>query len=96
MPDVIRGTDTQIRVRALNAATATFFDTAGLKLTTAQASERLKQETLLVESSDGQPPDPFYMRLLRKGVLVMTLPGGPSQQLKAPQPAPTAVPAPVK
>jgi hypothetical protein len=92
IPDVIRGTDTQIRVRALNAATATFFDTEGETLTADKVSERLKQETLLVESSDEELPDPFYMRLLRKGVLVMALPGTPSQQSNAvPPTAPPAV-----
>lgn len=91
--DVIRGTDTQTRVRALNSSTATFSDAKGAALTTAQASEQLKRETLLLESSDGMPPDPFYLRLIRKGVLVMSLSGEPKQQSNV---TPVAVPAPLK
>jgi hypothetical protein len=91
VPELVVGDDTHTRVRELNADAAGFFDSDNKPLTTEKALERLKQESVLLESSDSELPDSFYLRLMRKSVLIMTLPSEKAQAANAPPPpAPTA------
>jgi hypothetical protein len=50
-------------------------DGAGKKVDSGEAAKRLARPTLVLQSVDGKPVDPFYLRAFRKGSLVITLPG---------------------
>ena len=104
----IRVTDVQNRTRELDAGLVHLFTIDGKPLSPEAAAERLKSEVVVVESADGELPDEFYLRSLKKDALILVVPeaispleggvipsapSGPQAPPAAPAPKPAAAPA---
>lgn len=50
------------------------FDTAGKEIDARRLAELLKDETVVLISADGKPLDPFYVRALKEGTIILALP----------------------
>lgn len=72
-----------VNTREVDAALARVFDVAGKQLELEQAADKLAKGAPVVISSDGGTVDSFYLRLVRPGTVVVSLP-----QVSGPPPVP--------
>ncbi len=63
------------------------FDTAGKQVDVKKLARLLAKETPVLVSADGRPVDPFYLRVVKDGTLVLVLPPGRHPPAPAPPPA---------
>jgi hypothetical protein len=68
-----------------------FYNTDGEKIDAEKAAEQLKQDAPILLSADGRKVDPFYLRIIKKGTLVVLAPPPPARPVPAPQPVPPPV-----
>jgi hypothetical protein len=66
------------------------FDTRGKALDEKALAEALKKETIVLVSADGNPVDPFYLKIVKEGTVVLVLP----QDAKEKTPGPLLPPLP--
>jgi len=65
------------------------FDPRGKPLDARAVAEALKKEAVVLVSADGNPVDPFYLKIVKESTLVLVLPGSKD---KAPVPVPPPPP----
>jgi hypothetical protein len=86
-----------LRLRRLwqefDAAKVEAYDTSGKPVEAKKVAELLTKETPVLVSADGQKVDPFHLRVIKRGTLVLVVP-----QPETPPPAepPLAPPTPVR
>ncbi len=67
------------------------FDLMGQPIETQQLHKLLARETTVVVSADGKNVDPFYLRVMKEGTIVLVLPPPPAPP--RPEPPPVTLPA---
>lgn len=75
VPVIVEKAIPQTVLRAVDKAKA--FDTAGKEIDARRLAELLKTETVVLISADGKPLDPFYVRALKEGTVILALPTNP-------------------
>lgn len=63
------------------------YDTAGKEIDAGRLAELLKHETAVLVSGDGKPLDPFYLRTVKDGTLILAAGSGPVGTPFLPAPA---------
>jgi uncharacterized membrane protein len=68
-----------------------YYDTAGKEIAAARAAKLLSRPTVVLMSADGKPLDPYYLRTVKEGTLIVVrpmvaAPVGPIGPGPAPQP----------
>jgi hypothetical protein len=58
---------------------ARYYDTAGKEIDAGRAARLLSRPTVVLMSADGKPLDPYYLRTVKEGTLIVVRPmnGGP-------------------
>jgi len=64
----------QTQQRTSQVDRARFFDTAGKEIDATRAGKLLNREQVVLVSSDGKPLDPFYLKTVREGTLIVVRP----------------------
>jgi uncharacterized protein (TIGR03000 family) len=85
----VRQTNQNLTTQEVPLEHARVFGTDGQPVPADQFAARLTGETPVLMSTDGQPPDPLYLRLARPGTLVVVPPVTPGYMM-----APTVAPPP--
>ena len=87
-------TRTRMVQRTRRLPKARYFDTAGKEIEASRAARLLSRPTVVLVSADGKPLDPYYLRTIKEGTLVVVGPAF-SQPVVPGGPGPVPVPVPV-
>jgi hypothetical protein len=77
-------------MRKVAAKDVQAFDTRGKPLEAKDVAESLKKETIVLVSADGRPVDPFFLKIIKEGTVVLVLP--PEKGDPTPPPGPPPAP----
>lgn len=80
---------TTFRLRTVAGKDVQGYDTSGKKVDADTVRRRLNKDTPVLISVDGKPVDPFYLKLIRPGTLVLVIPSFPNGGAGNPIIAPT-------
>ena len=77
--------------RTMRIMKASYYDTAGKEIEAGRAAKLLNRPTVVLMSGDGKALDPYYLRTIKEGTLIVVRPmqPGPGGPTPVPLPAPT-------
>jgi hypothetical protein len=75
-----------VQTRRLAAKTVKVYTTEGKEVDPKDAAEKLRKQTIVLMSCDGQKVDPFYLKIIKPDTLVIVPPPPPPEQPEKPDP----------